>query len=149
MTQPLRPPIPTREEVAAAHVGIPGPALLRFVAKMQPHRHNLTAGQCVGKAPLFDTDQLEGETHQQHRHRLAHAAELCQTHPELAVCWLCGNPIDMQLPPHHPNAFTLDHIIPLARGGNLHGETKPAHRTCNSQRGQIHKTQQPKTILNW
>ena len=86
MTQPQRPPIPTREEVAAAHVGIPGPALLRFVAQMQPHRHNLTAGHCVGKAPLFDTDQLQGETRKQQAHRLAHAAQLCQTCPVLNTC---------------------------------------------------------------
>lgn len=80
---------------------------------------------------------------------VAHTRKKLETHPELAVCWLCGNPIDMQLPPHHTNAFTLDHIIPIARGGNLHSETRPAHRKCNSSRGQIHKTEETKTILDW
>lgn len=73
-----------------------------------------------------------------------------EAHPELAVCWLCGNPIDMNLPPLHTNAFTLDHIIPLARGGDLHGETKPAHRSCNSARGKGNRNgKKPETLIDW
>jgi 5-methylcytosine-specific restriction endonuclease McrA len=43
------------------------------------------------------------------------------------VCWLCGK----------PGATTVDHVIPLNRGGapldprNL----RPAHRWCNSRKG--------------
>lgn len=72
-----------------------------------------------------------------------------EQNPELAVCWLCGNPIDMKLPPHHANAFTLDHIIPLARGGDLHGETKPAHRSCNSARNKVNNQKNINTIIDW
>ncbi|RAV33215.1 HNH endonuclease [Corynebacterium heidelbergense] len=55
----------------------------------------------------------------------------------------------MQLPPHHERAFTLDHIVPIARGGDLHGETKPAHRNCNAARGNKREATNPNTLLDW
>lgn len=55
--------------------------------------------------------------------------------PGLAVCWLCGEDIDMTLPYQHPKAFSLDHVVPLTRGGGIRGETRPAHISCNSERG--------------
>lgn len=73
-------------------------------------------------------------------------------HPELAVCWLCGEAIDMDLPPRHKRGFTLDHVIPLARGGDLMGETRPAHLSCNSSRGDGRKGKRkrsPSTLLDW
>ena len=76
------------------------------------------------------------------RHRL-------ERHPEQAVCWLCGNTIDMQLPTSHPMSFTLDHIVPLARGGNLHGEVRPAHRSCNSARGNGRTKANTQTLAKW
>lgn len=67
-------------------------------------------------------------------------------------CWLCGNPIDLDLPPTHPQAFTADHINALGNGGKLLGELKPAHRACNSSRGKK-RTQdqitQPTTTRQW
>ncbi|WCZ36986.1 hypothetical protein [Corynebacterium heidelbergense] len=72
-----------------------------------------------------------------------------ERNPEHAVCWLCGEPINMQLPPHHERAFTLDHIVPIARGGDLHGETKPAHRNCNAARGNKREATNPNTLLDW
>lgn len=50
-------------------------------------------------------------------------------------CWLCGQPIDLDLPYTHPMSFTADHLDPLAQGGKLLGELRPAHRRCNSSRG--------------
>nr|DAK57429.1 MAG TPA: HNH endonuclease [Caudoviricetes sp.] len=81
--------------------------------------------------------------------RVARTRKKLETHPELAVCWLCGNPIDMDLPPGHKAAFTLDHIVPIARGGDLHSEARPAHRACNSARGNIYKPKETKTIIDW
>lgn len=72
--------------------------------------------------------------------------------PALAVCWICGGAIDMNLPPRHGRGFTLDHLVPLSRGGDIDGEVKPAHRSCNSARGDGRKTKRgatPPTLLEW
>ena len=72
--------------------------------------------------------------------------------PALAVCWICGGAIDMNLPPLHARAFTLDHLVPLAKGGELDGEVKPAHRDCNARRGDGRRTKRgatPPTLLDW
>ena len=50
-------------------------------------------------------------------------------------CWLCGRPIDFTAEWKHPMSFTADHVEPLALGGNVRGELRPAHRSCNSRRG--------------
>lgn len=52
-------------------------------------------------------------------------------------CHLCGEPIgDNVTDPTHPMFITLDHLIPLSKGGsnkieNLH----LAHRKCNLDKG--------------
>lgn len=52
------------------------------------------------------------------------------------VCWLCGSKIDTSLPPTDGQSFTADHIMALANGGHLvKNELRPAHRGCNSRRG--------------
>lgn len=67
-------------------------------------------------------------------------------------CHLCGNPIDLTLPPTHPMSFTADHLDAIANGGSLYGSLAPAHRRCNSRRqnrrlpAQIKK---PKTTRAW
>jgi 5-methylcytosine-specific restriction endonuclease McrA len=49
-------------------------------------------------------------------------------------CWMCGS----------PEADTLDHVIPLARGGtNWPANLRPACRSCNSRkhaRAKVNKT---------
>ena len=53
------------------------------------------------------------------------------------ICWLCGQPIDYELPVSDPMSFTVDHVQPRSLGGaeldpaNL----RPAHKSCNSSRG--------------
>lgn len=72
--------------------------------------------------------------------------------PALAKCWICGGSIDMNLPPTHGRAFTLDHLVPLSQGGTMDGEVKPAHRSCNSSRGDGRRTKRgatPPTVLDW
>jgi 5-methylcytosine-specific restriction endonuclease McrA len=52
------------------------------------------------------------------------------------VCSLCGEPLDFTLARAHFNAATLDHVIPLSRGGtNDIDNLRAAHRSCNEQRG--------------
>lgn len=52
-------------------------------------------------------------------------------------CHLCGGPIDYSLPHLDPGAFVVDHVIPLARGGEdaLHNK-KAAHRQPSLQPNQ-------------
>jgi 5-methylcytosine-specific restriction endonuclease McrA len=47
-------------------------------------------------------------------------------------CYLCGEDIDYRAHYLEPDAFTLDHVIPLARGGpDTLDNIAPAHRKCN------------------
>lgn len=50
-------------------------------------------------------------------------------------CWVCGRPIDYEADWKSPQAFTADHVKPIAHGGHLYGELRAAHRGCNSRRG--------------
>jgi hypothetical protein len=58
--------------------------------------------------------------------------EHCLTNSD--TCWLCGQWIDPNLKWPDPYSACADHVIPLARGGHLHGELKPAHLRCNNRR---------------
>lgn len=51
------------------------------------------------------------------------------------ICWICGDIIDMSLPHTNRMSFTADHVDPTSLGGSLLGEIRPAHRSCNSRRG--------------
>lgn len=49
------------------------------------------------------------------------------------TCQLCGKPIDTDAVVPHPNSPTLDHIVPLSRGGDHSIENSQlAHFICNS-----------------
>ncbi|MFD6684170.1 HNH endonuclease, partial [Micromonospora parva] len=52
-------------------------------------------------------------------------------------CWICGNEIGYRLDARHRLSFTLDHLVPLSRGGSLldPANARSAHRACNSGRG--------------
>lgn len=51
-------------------------------------------------------------------------------------CWICGEPIDLNLPRGHRLSFTADHMEALANGGHLvRNEIRPAHMSCNARRG--------------
>lgn len=60
-------------------------------------------------------------------------------------CWLCGHNIGYELDARHPLSFTLDHEVPLSKGGSLldRANARPAHRRCNSSRGARMTTQRP------
>ncbi|MFB7548582.1 HNH endonuclease [Streptomyces sp. NPDC056154] len=60
-------------------------------------------------------------------------------------CWLCGHAIPAHLDARHPLSFTLDHVVPLSRGGALLDPTnaRSAHRRCNSSRGNRTATAAP------
>lgn len=49
------------------------------------------------------------------------------------VCALCGKPVDFSLKSPHPLSATVDHIIPVAKGGHPSDidNLQLAHRCCN------------------
>lgn len=53
------------------------------------------------------------------------------------TCHLCGRPIDLTISNYRlPEAWSLDHIVPVAMGGSNQVENlAPAHRGCNSAKG--------------
>ncbi|WP_326700215.1 HNH endonuclease [Streptomyces sp. NBC_01754] len=66
-------------------------------------------------------------------------------------CWLCGHDIDPTLDAKHPLSFTLDHLVPLSRGGSLldPANARSAHRRCNSARGNRTSLKQPRASRRW
>ena len=49
------------------------------------------------------------------------------------VCWLCGDPTNRQAHGLEPDAPSLDHVIPRARGGtSAMRNLRCAHRCCNA-----------------
>lgn len=52
-------------------------------------------------------------------------------------CAICGLPINYELPHTSPWSFTLDHIVPIARGGaTSEDNVQAAHRKCNRAKGE-------------
>jgi hypothetical protein len=53
-------------------------------------------------------------------------------------CWLCGQPLDYELPSDDPWSFSLDHVKPVSthrdEAEDIH-LFRPAHRRCNLSRG--------------
>ena len=49
------------------------------------------------------------------------------------ICALCGKPVDFSLKAPHPLSATVDHIIPVAKGGHPSDidNLQLAHRCCN------------------
>lgn len=49
------------------------------------------------------------------------------------ICGICGQPVDMSLKTPHPMSASVDHIIPISRGGHPSdlSNLQLAHRICN------------------
>src|SRR5664279_1864976 len=78
------------------------------------------------------------------RHHLERTRRLRRAVQKLALpCWLCDQPIDLSLDYRDPMSFTSDHVVPVSvamrngatQAAALRGEMRPAHRSCNSSRG--------------
>lgn len=69
------------------------------------------------------------------------------------ICGICGKPVDMSLKYPHPMSKTIDHIIPIAKGGHPSDldNLQLAHWTCNRQKSDKIKfnftTQQGETVI--
>jgi 5-methylcytosine-specific restriction endonuclease McrA len=66
-------------------------------------------------------------------------------------CWRCGHNIDDTLPATSAWSWTLDHLVPLSKGGSLldPANARPAHRHCNSARGNRTEHAQPRPSRDW
>lgn len=60
----------------------------------------------------------------------------------LDICAICGGWIDPELKAPDPWSWSADHVHQVARGGDNHGELRPAHRICNMRRNSIERQQQ-------
>lgn len=75
-----------------------------------------------------------GKGHRAYRRQ--QAALKRRTREDDLACWLCGEPVDTTLPATDRMSFTADHVEALGNGGHLvRNELRPAHRGCNSRRG--------------
>lgn len=51
------------------------------------------------------------------------------------ICGLCGDPIDPELKHPHRQSATLDHIVPISKGGpHTMANCQPAHYSCNASK---------------
>ena len=51
------------------------------------------------------------------------------------ICWLCGKPCDITLDGNDNYYPSIDHVIPIAKGGkDLWSNVKLAHRICNTMK---------------
>lgn len=52
------------------------------------------------------------------------------------ICWLCEKPVDRDQKFPHPFSASLDHVIPVSKGGpHTRANTRCSHLTCNARRG--------------
>ncbi|MFO7296669.1 MAG: HNH endonuclease signature motif containing protein [Clostridia bacterium] len=48
------------------------------------------------------------------------------------ICGLCGKPVNMLLSGMDMDGPTIDHVVPLSKGGNdTRSNVQLAHRSCN------------------
>lgn len=52
------------------------------------------------------------------------------------ICAICGKPVDKSLKSPHPLSATVDHIIPVSKGGHPSdiANLQLAHRCCNREK---------------
>jgi 5-methylcytosine-specific restriction endonuclease McrA len=63
-------------------------------------------------------------------------------------CALCGEPINYQAHYLDPKSFTIDHIVPLARGGqDVFENIQPSCRACNLAKADGPKEQKLKRAV--
>ena len=70
------------------------------------------------------------------QHRTAFEKNRKRIYATQTVCALCGRPVDFTLKYPHPMSATIDHIIPIVRGGHPSDmdNLQLAHLTCNRQK---------------
>lgn len=77
-------------------------------------------------------------------------AQVKATYPN--ICHLCTMPIDMSLHHHDPMSFTVDHVIPISIDQSKAEDItnlRPAHKTCNSRKGNRDGFERPRFSRRW
>ncbi|WP_256334664.1 HNH endonuclease [Lentzea albidocapillata] len=88
--------------------------------------------------------ETAGRKGRPHRRIVAHLRE------HMPWCWLCGKPINLNLPWNDRMSFTVDHVVPLSRGGPATlDNSRSAHRSCNSSKGNRPHKPDLKTSREW
>lgn len=82
-------------------------------------------------------------------YKRARAALKAKTKRQGWPCALCRQPFDWSLPYHDGMAWTADHVTPLNKGGHITGTLRPAHRSCNSKRGDASHEGRVPTTRAW
>lgn len=69
-------------------------------------------------------------------HRSQFEANRKKIYATQTVCGICGKPVDFSLKYPHPLSPSIDHIIPVDKGGHPSdlANLQLAHRTCNRQK---------------
>ena len=80
-------------------------------------------------APQFRIDRAPG-------HRPAFEAARKKILATQDICGICGKPVDKTLRSPHPMSATVDHIIPVSKGGHPSdlSNLQLAHRSCNREK---------------
>ncbi|WP_405149455.1 HNH endonuclease [Sphaerisporangium sp. NBC_01403] len=102
-----------------------------------------TTGAVALCSPCADVRKLEGwrRKNRARRTALRSVASEPYTLAEIAGrdghrCQLCHREVDMQVKAPHSLSPSIDHVVPLARGGDdTRGNVQLAHRGCNSRKG--------------
>lgn len=98
---------------------------------------------------MLRTTGMSADPRDTQAYRNARAALRRKTKKRGWNCWLCGKPFDWTLHPSDANAWTADHVTPLAKGGSVIGTLKPAHRRCNSRRNKGDHEERVPTTRQW
>lgn len=72
-------------------------------------------------------------------HRNTYRAEMLRrrVYREESYCWICGHYIDPRAEPRTPRSRSVDHIVPLSKGGDPYSRANArlACYGCNAARG--------------
>lgn len=85
---------------------------------------------------MTSTSQYAGRSTRRYKTLRAEFRSKCRTRN--TPCWLCGKPIDYDLPREHPDCFNLDHALPKSARPDLAEDPanfRPSHKVCNERRG--------------
>ena len=91
--------------------------------------HHAWAGSCLFYTTPMRSDRTPGN-------RAAYEAARQKILKTQTICGICGKPVDFSYRNPHPLSPTVDHIIPVSKGGHPSdiSNLQLAHRCCNRQK---------------
>lgn len=86
--------------------------------------------------PLLENLMKPNRPDRQQGNRAAYEAARQKILKTQTICGICGKPVDFSYKNPHPLAPTVDHIIPVSKGGHPSdiSNLQLAHRCCNRQK---------------